>query len=311
MNMDLRLLDRSQINRTRWDQCVQSFPSELPYGLSWYLDAATNKQWKGIVDGDYEKVMPLPIKNFGVWKHIIQPPLSQQLGIFGHDVSENDVREILQSIPSKYPVVLIPMNENIVATEVEGWKRKTLPNYTLELSKSYKELRKSYTKSLKHRTNKFGAKLKVRPYHDVDQLQRNFHEIIGKRIGLSQKHLERTNRILHAAIENDAGFMLEVSTIEGQWIGQLFYLRTNDRLVQIKAIANDLGRSMCALHVGIDHVLKTHAERDLTYDFEGSKIPGVASFFRSFGAELRPYNQYVKKSVLQMILDKFYDRMRR
>jgi uncharacterized protein involved in tellurium resistance len=308
--MDLRVLDRSHINFSQWDRCVQSSPTQLPYGLSWYLDAATNRQWKGIVDRDYQKVMPLPIKNFRLWKHIIQPPLSQQLGVFGRGVSENDVHEMLQNIPSKYPIAHIPMNENVPKTDLEGWQRKTLPNYTIDLSKPYKELRKAYTKSLKHRTNKFGTKLKVKPYHNVKQLQRNFHEITGKRIGISQSHLNRSSNILHAAIENESGFMLEVTTVDDQWAGQLFYLRSKNRLIQIKAVANDLGRNLCALHVGIDHVLKTHAGQELTYDFEGSKVPGVATFFQSFGAELTTYNHYTKKSLLQLILDKFYARIR-
>ena len=35
-------------------------------------------------------------------------------------------------------------------------------------------------------------------------------------------------------------------------------------------------------------------EKNLTFDFEGSMVPGIAEFFRSFGSEASTYYQVVK-----------------
>ena len=42
-------------------------------------------------------------------------------------------------------------------------------------------------------------------------------------------------------------------------------------------------------------------EKNLTFDFEGSMVPGIAEFFRSFGSEASRYYQVekVKPSILK------------
>lgn len=44
-------------------------------------------------------------------------------------------------------------------------------------------------------------------------------------------------------------------------------------------------------------------EKNLTFDFEGSMVPGIAEFFRSFGSEASTYYQVVK---VQSSLLRFY-----
>jgi hypothetical protein len=44
----------------------------------------------------------------------------------------------------------------------------------------------------------------------------------------------------------------------------------------------------------IDSILKKYSETDYILDFEGSMIPGIARFFKSFGAKEEEYFSFKK-----------------
>jgi hypothetical protein len=55
------------------------------------------------------------------------------------------------------------------------------------------------------------------------------------------------------------------------------------------ASSNESGRRSGAMAFNIDHILKKHQETNLILDFEGSMIPTIARFYKSFGAEPQIY----------------------
>ena len=78
----LYYIPQKQIDKKKWDHCIESAENGLIYGYSFYLDHMAG-QWDGIVLGDYQAVMPLPWKKkFGI-KYIYQPFLVAQGGVFG------------------------------------------------------------------------------------------------------------------------------------------------------------------------------------------------------------------------------------
>ena len=52
------------------------------------------------------------------------------------------------------------------------------------------------------------------------------------------------------------------------------------------------GYKQNAMAVIIDSIIREYAGRDVLLDFEGSDLPGVASFFSGFGASRRKYYQH-------------------
>lgn len=297
--MDYHLRDRNEIDLKKWDAVISNTPYYSPYALSWYLDAATEKKWKAIIRNDYELIMPLPYKlRFGL-KQIYQPPLSQQLGIFGHSLDNSDIKALLESIPWHFQPVVIPMSANIPQLQLPNWNVTPKTNYTLHLNTSYKTLRAGYSKGFKSHINKNKPRLTVQPFHDLENMQNHFEKEIGKRIGLSNSQMAIGYKILKTALDHKKAFMLQVSNSTGQWLAQIYCLQTSNRIVKVRAISNKEGKKSCALHVGIDHIIENFSGQDIIFDFEGSSIPGVASFFRGFGPDLKPYHLYEKKSPIQ------------
>ena len=55
------------------------------------------------------------------------------------------------------------------------------------------------------------------------------------------------------------------------------------------------GKSMNAMHYLLDHLIEKHAGQQIVLDFEGSSIPGLAHFFKSFGAEKKEFSLLTRR----------------
>ena len=77
----LQYIKHSEIDSEKWNQCIDAAQNSRIYAYDWHLDR-TAIVWDALVLGDYDFVIPLPIrKKWGI-KYLYQPLLSQQLGIF-------------------------------------------------------------------------------------------------------------------------------------------------------------------------------------------------------------------------------------
>jgi hypothetical protein len=72
----------------------------------------------------------------------------------------------------------------------------------------------------------------------------------------------------------------------------VLFLRDKDRIYLLQATTSPAGRDIGANHFLLDHVIREFAGQSMTLDFEGSDLPGVAHFYKSFGAQDQPYFFY-------------------
>jgi hypothetical protein len=90
--MEIKHLAHIEIDRQKWDACILNACNSLVYAESWYLDIVS-PNWEALILGDYEYVMPLPVKKkFGV-SFLVQPPLTQQFGIFSSNKIDEEIIE--------------------------------------------------------------------------------------------------------------------------------------------------------------------------------------------------------------------------
>ena len=95
----------SEIDRQRWDACIEGSVNRLPYALSWWLDTVC-PDWDALVEDDYRAVMPLTRdRKFG-FDYLYQPYFTQQLGVFSslRPVMPEWSSQFLDAIPDKLPV---------------------------------------------------------------------------------------------------------------------------------------------------------------------------------------------------------------
>ena len=91
---NIQHLIHSEIDKIKWDACIDKARNGLIYGYSIYLDHMA-KHWNGLVLNDYETVMPLIWnKKYGI-TYCYQPPFTQQFGLFG-DLQESNLESLFK-----------------------------------------------------------------------------------------------------------------------------------------------------------------------------------------------------------------------
>lgn len=80
--MTIKVLKRAEIDDDKWNNSIVGSNCNNIYGLTWYLDAVTDKNWQALVANDYEIILPFLKK----WKYFIpyitQPFLCQSFHFY-------------------------------------------------------------------------------------------------------------------------------------------------------------------------------------------------------------------------------------
>lgn len=88
--MKIIRVHHADINKEKWDRCIDNAVNGLIYGYSYYLDIMS-PDWDALIMGDYEIVMPLTWnRKFGI-TYLRQPAFTQQLGIFASLFIKDDL----------------------------------------------------------------------------------------------------------------------------------------------------------------------------------------------------------------------------
>lgn len=292
--MEIRFLQRKQIDTLKWDSCVERATNGNAYGLSWYLDESS-RSWGGLVEGDYQSVMPLiwNRKLFGV-SQVYQPYFCQQLGIYSQsDITDRRLRDFLSAIPLHFKFLEVQLNEKTLVPEGTGYSVNKKFNCVLSLDQPYEKLILNYSKSLKRSLAKAvrnGLSLtdSLQPETLIDQ----YRDHQGPKIqALNAEVIEMARGIIRSALERDRGFLVGVNDINGSLVAGAFFLKSHGRIVNLIPSTTGEGRKLNAMHFLLDSVVQQCAGQSRLLDFEGSTVPSIARFFRSFGCEEIPFCQ--------------------
>lgn len=285
---------RRDLDTDRWDRTVAADPSALPYAFSWYLDAVCGPHWSGLVAGDYAALMPLPWnrKLLGYYQ-LYRPVLCQQLGVYGPALSPDLTGAFLQAIPARYRYIHYPFKWNGVQTPSlpADWQLRRRQNLILDLSAGYEALWAGYSKSLRKRLRKAKPDHRVERSQDTGALLSYYRRELGAKAALKPGQYRRLERLFGVLLERDWAdiYRLDAPT-EGPGTRAMgLFVKTPGRIINVFGASDAEGRDLYSMHVLLDHLIERYAGQDRIFDFEGSDIPGVAVFFRSFGAEEEPY----------------------
>src|SRR5690349_15942560 len=103
---NIQYITHQNIDRAKWDTCIDNASNGLIYGYSFYLDHMA-KHWDALVLNDYESVMPLTWNKKYGFHYLYQPPFVASSGVFGNDISELTVTNFLNAIPPRFKLIEI------------------------------------------------------------------------------------------------------------------------------------------------------------------------------------------------------------
>ena len=278
--MQIQHLRHKSIDLEKWDMVIRLSINHLGYAYSWYLDIVS-PGWEALVSDDYEYIMPLPVKRKYKIPYLVQPALSQQLGIF----SKNKISEdIIQLFIKKIPYYSYEINLNECNFNADVIKQA---NYVLKIDKSYQQITEKYTKNtLRNIEKALKNSLTIRENLGIDEFIDLFKEVNPNDKSLIDKVYQP---ILINGTDKKMIKICGAYNPNNELISCLSLFFTGDRIVCLLLVSNEIGKKTSAMFLLIDHLIKTYAGSNKIVDFEGSMIEGVARFYKGFGAENQPY----------------------
>lgn len=293
----VRYLENKNIDRVKWDKCIDEASNGLVYAYSFYLDTMA-KHWDALVLNDYEAVMPVTWnKKYGIY-YLYQPFLCASLGIFGNNISAETVSSFLSNIPTQYKYWDIYLNAGN-NFEIRSFKLYKRTNYILELNKPYSTLLSNYRSSYRQlikKTNELEVKKNI-PLKNIISLAKIKFDKVSKIKKSDWQNFEKLyNSLLAKTKAINYGIYLKKELLAS---GIFFF--SHNRAYYVLAGNKTEGRSLGASHLVIDIFIQEYANTNTILDFEGSNIPGIAFFFKGFGAKAEEYPG-IKYNMLPSVL---------
>ncbi|NNE28383.1 MAG: hypothetical protein HKN16_02025 [Saprospiraceae bacterium] len=302
--MGFRFLHKKEIDKQSWDACIASSSNPLPYALFDYLDITTGGNFGGLVEGDYESVFPVPLRN----NSVRQPFMTQQLGVFSR--TKNNGREFLQYIFSHYPFVQIKVHphQDLSCVNTKFVRKRT--NLILPLNESYTSLFQGFQKSLRKRLKKENqGGLQFNDSGSIQEVVAHYKSNLESQVKVGSKKYLLAEKLLTNLQRNGLGKLFSLRDDNDQILADGFFLIYKNRIINLFGSSSSLGKERNGMAHLLNHVIEKYSGQDFILDFEGSDIPGVKTFFRSFGAQEEIYYEIIrdKRSIPRKVWDKVKD----
>ncbi len=275
----MRRLKYSEIDFDKYRQCLENSEQRNWYAKKEVLDQLSGN-WEILMYGDYEAVLPVPLrKKFGI-TFVIMPLFCQQLGIFSKQDDPGINDRLLKYLRKNYKVLSYSFNHhNIFSEHLEKKKNYTVPvsDYvTLRRTKYFKG-RKSTAKCAQHLVYK---EIELNAAH-ISFMKNNFK-------GLDkQTDADKLIKYLHF-LEQASCLKLCGAYLEDKLINIAVLISEYDRFFLLALINDEAHKNENGPSFLIDRILNLYITNK-QFNFMGSNIRGIEVFFKSFGAELQEY----------------------
>lgn len=282
----IKYLQHEEIDKEKWDDCINLSLQGLVYALSWYLDAV-HPGWEVLVENDYEVVFPLTSgKKFGI-NYLYQPFFNQKLGAFSRKPGEYiDIDPFLEVLRERFRYVDIKLNR---ANRITGKEFKVDMNTNIELDLfgDIETLRNNYSENAIRNLKKFNYEnIILNEEKDSNLLIRMFRLNMGKTLPkIKDIHYSGLKKVMDTAFDKGTGRMLVAKSQKDKFLAGAFFITYRKRAVFLFSANTEEGREKRAMYGIVDSFIAENAGEKLILDFEGSNDVNLARFYKSFGGK--------------------------
>jgi hypothetical protein len=250
-----------------------------------------HEEWEALVEGDYERVMPLTgRKKMGVY-YLFQPYFVQQLGVFSKNLLTPAItKKFISSIPEKYRFIDIKLNSFNKLTD-KSLDLSPNKNYVLDLIHDHEKLYARYSSNTKRNLKKCKkSKLSLVKNIKPEAIIILFRGNRGKKLAKwNDEHYVRLQKLIYSSMHKGKGVTYGIFTEHNQLCAGAFFLISNNRLIFLFSGSDEISRENGAMFMLIDEVIKEFSPGNLVLDFEGSNEASLARFYKGFGAKESTY----------------------
>jgi hypothetical protein len=287
-SFNIQYLAHHEIDKSKWDNCIDEAENGLIYGYSFYLDHMA-KHWDALVLNDYKVVMPLTWnKKFSI-HYLYQPAFTASLGVFGNDLTEEMVGCFIDTIPKKFKLIEISLNSSNIFSVPIGFSILRT-NYYLSLNKNYKSIYESYRENHQRNVQKSlesgcVAKKNI-VIEEIIELNKQQMKNIAS---ISDDDYDRFKKLYQFLFALGKAITYGIFNSQNKLLASCVFFFSHDRAYYILVGNHPEGRNTGASHTLIDAFIKDHSGKNLILDFEGSDIESLAMFYNGFGATKETY----------------------
>jgi hypothetical protein len=281
------------INEQAWDACISKHANGLIYAQYDYLDRICD-HWSGLVIGDYEAIIPLPWRKKYGFRYYYIPPFIQQLGFIG-DTSLLKLlhEELIQKIRSYawYGDLHFNFSNHLLASELHC---KNRTNFIIDLNKDYLDIYKDYHPDLKQVLLKIPeGGFQYSKQQSIPDTIRNYQQQYASRMPhLSIEDFERLYELCRFYASRGDCIIRSALKPDGTILSDTLLLKDQRRMYHLLNTTFPEGRETHSNPWLLDQVFREYSNRNLLFDFEGSDLPGVNTFYKKFGGHVQPYFHY-------------------
>lgn len=292
MPLNLRYLDHKEIDFERWDRCVGARNKPQPYGFSWYLNWVA-PGWTAVVYGDYEAVLPVFPQVKKGFTFTTRPYGTQALGPFGTiPLSAEWTQDFIERAMAE-----VQYGEFFISPEVPRpghWTGQTFSNFVLNTNVTYEQLRGGYSAQTKRNLKKAEkAKLDFGNWPTVQDLIRLWQNTTQERTQITDENMRSLGKVLEFCAYQKRGQILAAYGEGNSLVAGQFWVQWQGRSTLLLNASTSEGKAIGAPTLLIDQMIQSKAGLDHCIDFEGSSIPGLARFYKGFGASDEPFYFHV------------------
>ena len=283
--------------------------AELPlfFQPEW-LDIVCNRQWQaGLVTNKSNQLlgmMPYHTRKILGRMIIKMPPLTPYLGIWynyptgqkGHharyEFEKKVGRELIGQLPdcAYYRLHLHPSVTNWMPFYRAGFEETTYFTFTIENSPDKSLIFDGFDPSIRRKIRQSERLLTiVRSDNAANFYEENRRTFIRQKLPVpySKSLLVKLD---HYLASNGRRIIYLARNAKSETVGGLYIVQDSKRIYYLASWIKRGGSPQGTMAMLVWQAIKEMKEEIRQFDFEGSMIPGVASFFASFRGNLTPYH---------------------
>ena len=295
----------------------QNIQDQLPlFHQSWWLDVVAKSSWNYIIESEENNtfcILPYLVKRKFGFRFFGMPSYTPFLGpvIISHEDKSEAKLELIRSLLSQLPGYhmfkqnMIIDEGNLKIFEEDGFRLSERVTYKVLTEVPKKYLWEKISSTRRRRIIRGEEKLEIREDKRVTELIKIQEKTFSRKGIKPPQSLEILKKLVYKSMEMNSGILLMAGSKNDPNDCQAagFFVWDRYTMYYIAGGYDDSDQKGEAMSLLLWNGILLAKEKNLTFDFEGSMVPGIAEFFRSFGSEASTYYQVVK---VKPFLLKFY-----
>lgn len=314
--MSIIRVHRKHLDTSKWDNLIENSYSGTVLSQAWYIDLLTDSNWWAycsVQEGKEDWLAGMPLYESKKMGNVFsrQPLLSKYWGVQVRKLDNNpgDYQEMNHVKKCMDELLQVNMDRIAVFDYFTGidpiypleyqWKGAQLGSrftYVLSLEKDIDGLRKEYSKSVRKRVRKLGeAGFTNKLHHNAEHLEQVLMANVAEGRDLVPKNaIAPLKRLSEMALKLEKGFFLSTYSPDGKLAAAGFWVYNKQYVHFISGYVMPEFRKDNVMSLLVDYALERSISLSHSFDFFGSSIESIETFFRSFGALPRPYYRVIK-----------------